>query len=100
MTWAAWVSKKYIKEYYSMLAPTWYNADNLAANGINAVKLKADLALLARGVIPDVEPPEPPPLPTPPEPGPAPGSEVLVYVTVPETTAGLPAGRYGLVKLP
>jgi len=85
MTWRAWQSRKYIREYYSMLAPSWYNADRMAACGVDAVQLRADLAKLGRGIIPDVEEPEPPP--EPPDSGSA-------RLEVPEA---IPPGVYTLV---
>jgi hypothetical protein len=61
-----------IEEAYVSLAPTWYNAGNLAPNGIDAKTLAADLALAGQGQVPPLPGPTPAP-PTPPvPPGPVP----------------------------
>ena len=64
MTWAAWTSRRWTSEYYAMLAPLWYGSDMIAPCGLDAETLKADLAKVDVGIIPDIEPP-PPPVPTP-----------------------------------
>lgn len=73
ITWAAFLSRKWLEEYWLMLSPNWYNSDKLAPCGIDAVTLKADLAKLNSGVLPDITPqPQPPtPIPQPPQPQPA-----------------------------
>lgn len=77
ITWAAFLSRTWIEECYCSLSPDWYGKDNLAPNGIDAASLKADLAKLGGGVIPDPQPPSPipptPPVPVPP-PSPVPSS--------------------------
>lgn len=77
--WRAWLKRPAnyndwgISEFYSMLAPLWYNADHLAPNGLQVDKLRAYLAKIGGGDVPDIEPPTPtPPTPTPPTPGPGP----------------------------
>jgi hypothetical protein len=68
MEWAAWMSKKYVDEYYAILAQSWYNNDQLAPNGFDVARLRAALATLGGGGIPDIDvtPPPPPPPPPPP----------------------------------
>ena len=63
-TWEAWLSERWISEYYAMLAPLWYNSDMIAPSGFNATKLRDHLQLIGNGIIPDITPP-PPPVPTP-----------------------------------
>ncbi len=74
ITWAAFLSTKWIDECYTNLSPDWYGSDKLAPNGINATDLKADLALIASGQIPPLPDPNPPvpvpPVPVPPVPVP------------------------------
>jgi hypothetical protein len=57
MTWAAFLSKRWIGEADVPLSPDWYGKDNLAPNGIDAARLKDDLAKLGQGVIPTIDPP-------------------------------------------
>lgn len=59
MTWAAFLSTKWVSEYYAMIAPLWYNGDLIAPSGLKVDQLKADLAKLANGVVPDITPPSP-----------------------------------------
>src|SRR6185436_16391286 len=40
ITWAAFLSNKWIDECYVQLSPDWYNADNLTPNGINVAALR------------------------------------------------------------
>lgn len=63
ITWAAFLSKSWIEECYAELSPDWYGADSMAANGIDAATLKADLQKLGGGVIPDPGPGPQPPTP-------------------------------------
>lgn len=64
MTWAAFTSTRWIEEYYALLAPLWYGSDGLAPCGVDVVTLKADLAKLGNGIIPDITPTPPvPPAP-------------------------------------
>lgn len=58
-TWDAFLSRKWISEYFAMLAPLWYGSDQLAPNGVNVAKLKADLDQFKGGGVPDLEPPVP-----------------------------------------
>ncbi len=60
ITWPAFMSKKWITEADIMLSPDWYSKGNVAPNGISADRLKADLALIASGTIPSIDPPTPP----------------------------------------
>lgn len=69
ITWAAWTSKRWLSEFYVPLAPLWYGDDKVAPCGVNVATLKAALATIAGGGVPDVEP-EPTPIPpTPAQPG-------------------------------
>lgn len=63
MTWAAFMSKRWISEFYFMLAPLWYGADKMSPAGVDDAALKADLALFRAGQIPPIDAP---PTPTPP----------------------------------
>jgi hypothetical protein len=69
MTWAAWSSRDYVQEYYAILAPLWYGNDQLSPLGIDVKALKAALAALGEGHLPDLPPsPGPGPEPAPPPP--------------------------------
>lgn len=70
ITWAAFLSTRYLDEMYAVLYQNWYNADKLAPSGIDAATLKADLAKITGGVVPDNNPPVPPVPPVPPTPPP------------------------------
>lgn len=95
ITWEAFLSPRWIEECYVVLAPQWYGSDKLAANGLDVTKLRADLAQLGQGGIPDVPPPFPPPPPPPPPIPPGPN------VGVPLELAGhLDPGKYLIVPLP
>lgn len=87
MTWAAFLSRRWIGEAYVMLAPLWYGSDQRAsAAGIDVAKLRADLAKIGGGVIPDVDPVPPgpvPPGPVPPTP-PAPPVPTTFSVSIPQ----------------
>lgn len=108
ITWAAWQSKRWLEEYYAVLAPLWYAKDNLSPSGIDVAGLKADLDALGGGTIPDIGPTPPTP-PTPPDPPPVPtpvnpifhltfsrsvrsGQRVMFNAPVP-----IPAGTYDVV---
>lgn len=75
ITWAAYQSTKWIEEAWVLLAPDWYNSDQLAPNGVDVATLKADLAKIGGGQIPPVDPTPTPP-PTPPTPGPTPATNL------------------------
>lgn len=75
MTWAAWRSQAYIREYYAVLAPLWYNADNLSPYGVSTEELKAAMIQLGAG--------QTPPVPPPPGPGPGPEPPTPPPVSVP-----------------
>jgi len=65
MTWAAFLSPKWVEEFYAMLSPDWYNADKIAPNGFDIAGLRKALTQLGAGQVPDVAPPTPPnPTPT------------------------------------
>lgn len=61
ITWPAFTSTRWIEECYAILSPNWYNNDRLSPGGVDVEALKADLAKLAGGVIPDVPDPNNPP---------------------------------------
>jgi hypothetical protein len=79
ITWRAFTSRVWLEEMYVMLAPLWYEKDQVAPSGIRVETLKADLAKIGRGETPDVGP-SPPPGPGP---GPTPAPRPLFHVTVP-----------------
>ncbi len=60
ITWAAFTSKRWIDECDIALAPDWYGNDQIAPNGINAAKLRDDLAMMKSGQIPPIDVPPPP----------------------------------------
>jgi hypothetical protein len=62
MTWAAWVSTRWVDEYYAILAPLWYGADGLAPNGVNVQGLRDALNKLGQGQVPPLPDPNPPPV--------------------------------------
>lgn len=71
ITWAAFVSTRWVEELYAVLSPNWYNSDKLAPNGIDVTTLQVDLAKLGSGTIPEIDPtpiPPPPPIDPPPAP--------------------------------
>lgn len=57
ITWRAWLSTRWLEECYCPLSPNWYNSDKIAASGVTADELKADLAKLSRGILPDTPDP-------------------------------------------
>ncbi len=68
ISWRAMASRTWVEEADLPLSPDWYGSDSLAPNGVNVVQLKADLAKLGGGVIPDPGPTPVPPTPVPPIP--------------------------------
>jgi hypothetical protein len=102
MTWAAFLSKRWVGEYYASLAPLWYGPDKQAsAHGIDVETLLADLKKLDDGEVPPIEPPPPPPPPPPPD---HVGYTTTVYTHVPPVwtpvqaqDAGLPAEFRGKI---
>lgn len=90
MTWPAFTSTRYVEEYYAMLAPLWYGADNLAPCGLDVTALKRALELIGGGSIPPI--PEPPgPIP----PTPVPGSLPAYHIAY--DAGGKALGTYKLV---
>jgi len=63
VTWRAFLSTRWVREYYYLLSPLWYGPDEMAPSGFDAAGLKRALEVFRRGGIPDYPPPE----------GPAPG---------------------------
>ncbi len=88
ITWAAFLSKKWIEECYVELGPDWYNSDNLAPNGINVAALKAALAQIGGGSTPPIPDPGPPNPPNPPTPVPQ-----TITINVPQQPVIGPTGR-------
>ncbi len=78
ITWAAFLSKRWISEAYVILAPAWYNSDSLAPNGINATTLMAYLSMIGGGTTPPI----PDPTPVPPVP-PGPSVASFLHLAVP-----------------
>ncbi len=70
ITWRAMASRTWVEEADLPLSPDWYGSDSLAPNGIASAQLRADLAKLGGGVIPDPGPTPVPPTPVPPVPVP------------------------------
>ncbi len=60
ITKAAFTSKQYITEAYSILSGEWYANAGVAPNGIDVATLKADLTAIGSGQIPSVGPPQVP----------------------------------------
>ena len=60
MTWAAFNSRRWIKEGFVVLSPQWYGNDKLAPCGIDVAPLKADLLVIGGGGVPSIDPPAPP----------------------------------------
>lgn len=75
MTWAAFQSRKWVSEFYALLAPLWYGGDNLAPSGVDAATLLADLKKIDGGGTPPIPEPPPPKPPEPPAPPPGPGPD-------------------------
>lgn len=79
ITWAAFLSTRWVEECYAELSPDWYNDDRLSPHGINVELLKHDLAMLEEGAVPPMPtppgpiPPVPPTPPAPVPPSPTPG---------------------------
>lgn len=94
MTWAAFTATRWVEEYYALLAPLWYGADNLAPCGVDAATLKADLIKLGGGIIPPIPDPVPPTPPTPPVPPVPPTPGVLPAVLVALNESGQEIARY------
>lgn len=56
ITWPAFTSRTWLEEAYCPLSPDWYARANVAPSGIDAATLRADLAMLRNGQIPDPGP--------------------------------------------
>lgn len=84
ITWQAFLSTRWIEELWVILYQNWYGNDKLAPSGFNVDSLKADLAKINSGGIPDLDPVTPPPPPPP----------VGQVANFPETT--LPVNIFGL----
>lgn len=76
ITWAAFMSRRWLEESYAMLAPDWWGGDKLAPCGFDATTLQRDVAIIAGGGVPPIDPVVPPtptpPIPIPPTPAPTP----------------------------
>jgi hypothetical protein len=75
ITWAAFLSKRWLEEVWVLLAPDWYNADKVSPSGFAFQALQDDLSKIGGGTTPNDDPapaPAPPPGPAPdPTPTPA-----------------------------
>lgn len=70
ITYAALASQAYVEEAHAVLSPDWYNDDKTDPNKIPFTRLQGELATVARGTIPPLDPPTPvPPLPPSPNEG-------------------------------
>ncbi len=78
ITWRAMASRTWVEEADLPLSPDWYGSDSLAPNGIAVAQLRADLAKLGGGVIPDPGPGPVPPNPIPPTPVPPSPIETII----------------------
>ncbi len=73
MTWAAFLSTRWVEEMYVVLSDVWYGPDKMSPAGLDVAGLKAALDRFKSGGIPDWEPtPVIPPAPPAPVPPPAP----------------------------
>lgn len=61
--WAQFLSKSAIEEAYVALPQDWYQAGNLAPNGVDVATLKSDLQMLGGGQLPPLPPGPMPPTP-------------------------------------
>lgn len=90
ITKPAFTSRRWLEEAWAVLSPDWYANAMKAPNLIDAATLKADLAKLGGGTIPDISPtpdPIPPPTPVPIPPG---GFDVFDFIRkVRDTIAAL-----------
>lgn len=82
MTWPAFMSTRYIQEYFVILAGLWYGQNQMAPSGFNVTKLREALSMIGSGGTPDVTPaPSPVPDPTP-VPVPVPGGGYTRTLTI------------------
>lgn len=66
ITWAAWVSTRYLDEAYFMVPEfLWTGVDGMAPSGINLEGMLAAMAAIKGGQVPQLPDPNPPPDPTP-----------------------------------
>jgi hypothetical protein len=81
-TWAAWLSGRYIDEFYFLLPQgIWTGLDQRAPNGVMLTTLRQNLSQLGRGEIPPLPDPNPPPVPpVPPIPA-GPQFDGVIYST-------------------
>lgn len=96
ITWAAFLSTRWLEESWAMLAPDWYGADKKAPSFFDVVGLRQAMAAINQGNLPDdptpIPVPTPPiPVPVPPTPIPVPSHERLKVVL----TGSFPAGMWG-----
>jgi hypothetical protein len=81
-TWAAWLSNRYISEFYFALpVGIWTGADQRNPGGVDLASLRKFLSMIGDGQVPPLPDPNPPPAPPPP-PGPVPGPGLTTSVTV------------------
>lgn len=64
-TWEAFEGLRYVDECYAMLAPAWWNNDQLAPCGVDVAYLRAALAQAGGGEVPPIPDPPAPPIPPP-----------------------------------
>lgn len=63
ITWAAFTSRTWIEEAYTMISPDWYVNGNVSPMGVDVGTLRTALTQIGSGIIPQI--PDPGPLPTP-----------------------------------
>lgn len=111
ITWAAFLSRKWLEESYAMLAPDWYGSDKLAPCGVNSDSLRSDLALIGGGTTPPIDPTPPvpvpptpvppipvPPTPVPPVPVPPAPNPPIVFPNYVGTARGQIPGSLGVMR--
>ncbi len=54
MTWRAFLSSRWVTEFYFLLSPLWYGPDKLSPSGFNEVELRKALATFKAGGLPDL----------------------------------------------
>jgi hypothetical protein len=66
--WEAFLSTRWVSQYFAMLAPLWYGNDQMSPCGVDVQGLKTAMDIFKRGIvppIPDEKPPIEPPIDPP-----------------------------------
>jgi hypothetical protein len=56
ITWAAFLSRRWLEEAYVPLSPDWYNDDQLTPGGVSVQRLHEALDKIKNGQVPDIDP--------------------------------------------